>query len=408
MIAKFRTQRLAGSIFPWLLILVVALLAAPPTTCGCPFCSMQGQTLTGEVNQASMVLFGTLANAKLNPAGFESGSTDLQIDAVIKKHEILGDKKVIVLPRYVPTDKNMSKFLVFCDVFKGKIDPYRGIPVKSDSDIVKYLQGALAVKDKDVSARLRFFFDYLDNADLEIANDAYKEFGNADYKDYRDMAKDLPGDKIAKWLQDPATPAFRHGLYASMLGHCGNDKHAEVLRKLLDDAQKQAGTGVDGMLAGYTMLKPKEGWPYIRDILKDPKKEFMLRYAALRAIRFFWNSRPDLVPEKDLVEGVKILLDQGDIADLAIEDLRLHRCWEAASQVLDLYGKKSHDVPIIRRYIVRYALSCPKKEAKEFVIMMRQKDPEMVKDIEEFLKLETPAPSPPTASQPTAKPVAGK
>jgi len=55
---------------------------------------MQGQTLTGEVNQASLVLFGTLANAKLNlgAGGFEQGSTDLQIEAVIKKHDILGDK----------------------------------------------------------------------------------------------------------------------------------------------------------------------------------------------------------------------------------------------------------------------------------------------------------------------------
>jgi hypothetical protein len=369
---------------------------------------MQGQTLTGEVNQASLVLFGTLANAKLNlgAGGFEQGSTDLQIEAAIKKHEILGDKKVVTLPRYVPTDKNTSKFLIFCDVFKGKIDPYRGIPVKSDSDIVKYLQGALAVKDKDVSKRLRFFFDYLDNAEVEIANDAYKEFGNADYKDYREMAKDLPADKIAKWLQDPATPAFRHGLYASMLGHCGSDKHAEALRKLLDDAQKQASTGVDGLLAGYTMLKPKEGWAYIRDILKNSKKEFMLRYAALRAIRFLWNSRPDLVPEKDLVEGVTILLEQGDMADLAIEDLRLHRCWDVADRVLELYGKKSHDVPIIRRYIVRYALSCPKKEAAEFVATVRKKDPEMVKDIEELLK-ETPAPPPPKASQSTPKSVAG-
>src|SRR5437667_11332683 len=86
----------------------------------CPFCSMQGQTLTGEVNQASMVLFGTLANAKLNADGFDQGSTDLQIEAVIKKNDILADKKVVTLPRYVPSDKANSKFLIFCDVFKGK------------------------------------------------------------------------------------------------------------------------------------------------------------------------------------------------------------------------------------------------------------------------------------------------
>ncbi len=367
----------------------------------CPFCSMQGQTLTGDVNQASMVLFGTLANARLNPnGGFGQGATDLKIEEVLKKNAILGDKKVITLPRYVPTDNNKTKFLIFCDVFQGKIDPYRGVPVKADSDMVKYLKGALAVKDKDISTRLRFFFDYLDNSDLEISNDAYKEFANASYNDYHTMAKKLPADKIAKWLRDPETPSFRFGLYASMLGHCGTDKHAALLRKLLDDPEKRLNSGVDGMLAGYTMLKPKEGWSYIQGILKDPKKEFMLRYAALRAARFFHDSRPDVIDKKELVKGVCLLLDQSDVADLAIEDLRKWGCWDVADRVLGLANKKSHDVPIVQRAILRYALSCPDKKAAAFVTTMRQKNAEMVKDVEELLKLETTQTAPiPTAAK---------
>jgi len=285
---------------------------------------------------------------------------------------------------------------------KGKIDPYRGVPVPADSDIVKYLQGALAVKDKPVSERLKFFFNYLDNPDTEIANDAYKEFGNADYKDFRDMAKELPADKVARWLQDSNTPAFRYGLYASMLGHCGTTKHAEVLRAMLEDPQKRVSSGVDGILAGYTMLKPKEGWEYIRSILKDPSKEFMLRYAALRAVRFFWESRPDVVTKNDMVEAVCLLLDQGDIADLAIEDLRKWGRWEVADRVLGLYGKKSHDVPIIRRSILRFALSCPQlPRAATFVQQLRNQDAEMVKDVEELLKLETATPAPPAPAPKT-------
>jgi len=387
----------------WHSLLVVsslAILAANASsgkTCACPFCSAAGQTLTREIDQSSMVLFGTLTNAKLNADAFDQGTTDLQIESIIKKNDILGDKKVVTLPRYVPADKD-TKYLLFCDVYKGKIDPYRGIPVKGKSDIVKYLQGALAVKDKNVSTKLRFFFDYLDNADLEVANDSYNEFALADYKDYREMAKDLPPDKIAKWLQDPSIPA-RHGLYASMLGHCGTAKHAEILKKLLADTQNQASAGLDGMLAGYIMLQPKEGWTYLKELLQDPKKEFMVRYAGLRAVRFLWNSRPDIIPPKDLESGVTALLDQSDIADLAIEDLRLHQCWDVADHVMSLAGKKSHDIPIVRRYIVRYALSCPKPEAATFIQGVRKKDPEMVKDIEEFLKLENVAP----ATQPTAK-----
>jgi hypothetical protein len=372
--------------------------AAAARVAACPFCTMQGQTLTGEVKQASMVLFGTLTNQKLDKNDFGGGSADLVIETALKKDPILGDKKVLTLPRYIPEDKKY-KYLIFCDVFQGKIDPYRGIPVPTNSDIVKYLKGAVEVADKDVSARLRFFFDYLANSDVEISNDAYKEFANADYKDYADMAKSLPADKIAQWLQDPNTPAFRYGLYASMLGHCGTDKHAAVLREMLDDPKKRVSSGIDGILAGYTMLKPKEGWAAIRAVLQDADKEFMLRYAALRAIRFFWDSRPDILPKKDLLDGICLVLDQGDIADLAIEDLRQRGCWDVAERVIGLYGKKSHDVPIIRRAILRYALSCQQKPvAAALVKELRQKDPEMVKGAEDLLKLETkPVSSPPTA-----------
>src|SRR5271166_1601173 len=136
------------------MILAGALLAMPATAC--PFCNMQGQTLTSEVNQASMVLFATLQNGKQG-ADLSDGTTDLAIEAVIKTHDLLQGRKLITLSRYVPPDPEKKyKFVVFCDVFRGKIDPYRGMPVRADSDVVKYLEGALAVKDKPPAQRLRF------------------------------------------------------------------------------------------------------------------------------------------------------------------------------------------------------------------------------------------------------------
>jgi hypothetical protein len=387
----------------WLVgaIALVLLVGQTGSTPGCPFCTMQGQTLTGDVGQASMVLFGTLKDARLNNDG--SGSTDLHIEAVVKKHDILGDKKVLTLPRYVPSDdKNPKKFLIFCDVFKGKVDPYRGVPVEPTSDIVKYLQGALEHKDKDNATRLRFFFDYLDNADLEISNDAYKEFGNADYKDYKDMAKSLPADRIAKWLQDSKTPSFRFGLYASMLGHCGTEKDGELLHQLLEDPKKRVSSGLDGVMAGYIMLKPKEGWGYLTGVLKDSKKDFLFRYAGLRAVRFFIDQRPDFLPKSDLVQGVLPLLEQSDIADLAIEDLRKWKSWDALDKVLALDGRESHSVPIIRRAILRFALSCPGDKASKYVADMRKKDADWVKDVEELWKLES-TPTPPPAGSAKSK-----
>jgi hypothetical protein len=394
-------------VLPALLAVVACLLLTLPAP-ACPFCTMQGQTLTGDVGQASMVLVGTLTNAKLTGADSLEGTTDLMIESVIKKHEIIDGKKVVTLPKYIPGDDKKYKFLVFCDVFKGKIDPYRGVAVKADCDVGAYIKGAVEVKDKKVGERLKFFFKYLDSDEVEISNDAYKEFGNADYKDYKDMAKDLPAGTLVKWLKDPNTPSFRFGLYASMLGHCGKPEDAKVLRGMLEDPEKKVITGADGILAGYILLDHKGGWDFLRSTLKDEKKEFTQRYAALRAARFFHDSRPDVIAHADVVSAVRLLLDQSDIADLAIEDMRKWGCWDMTDAVMELYGKKSHDVPIIKRSILRFALSArdvnadgsvnkdkPNPKAAAFVADLRKKDAEMVESAEELLRLETTPVTPP-------------
>jgi hypothetical protein len=380
----------------WVFIAAGALLGLTMPARACPFCTMQGETLTDAVSQASMVLLGTHKNAKLDPGG-EGGTTELHLASVIKSHPIIADQKVVILPRYVPVTKNTTSFLVFCDVYKGKIDPYRGMPVESVADTGAYFKGLLALKDKDVASRLLFFFNHLESADLEISTDAYKEFGNASYKDVQAMLKQVPAntiaDKVTQWLQDSKTPSFRYGLYASLLGYAGNEKHAAILRKMLDDPDKRLTSGVDGMLAGYTMLQPKEGWAYIRSLMQDSKKEFLLRYNALKAVRFFWEYRPDLIEKKELVNGLNLLLDQGDIADLAIEDLRKWGRTEMADRVIGLFGLPSHNLPIIRRSIMRFALSFPDQpKLAAFVEQQRKKDADWVKDVEEVLKIDTAPP----------------
>jgi hypothetical protein len=97
------------------------------------------------------------------------------------------------------------------------------------------------------------------------------------------------------------------------------------------------------------------------------------------------------------------LLEQGDIADLAIEDLRKWQQWQVTDKVLGLKDKPSHSVPIVRRAILRFALSCPDNAAAAaYVTELRAKDARMVADAEELLKLETAAqaPAPPQAATP--------
>lgn len=362
----------------------------------CPFgrcCfSTSPTTLVQDIAQANMVLFGTIENSQLGQDGM-TGTTDLRMETAIKDHESRRGRQVLRMQRYIPPATNQAKvkWLIFFDVDKGQLDAYRGLCVRADSDLVKYLQGAMEIQRQPISQQLKYYFRYLDNPEPDIAIDAYKAFDFANYKDYRRMAADLPPDKIARWLLDPATPFYKHGLYGLLLGHCGRAKDADVLLGILRPIEKPENvqsSRVDGILTGYILLRPKEGWNELTRIINDPKLDFFVRYAALRAMRFLWDNRPDVVAQAALVQGLFTLLEQDDIADIAIEDLRRWKRWEACDRILDLQSRKSHQVPYMQRSILRYALSCPAPRAVAFVAECRKRDPEKVKEAEVLLREE--------------------
>jgi len=151
-------------------------------------------------------------------------------------------------------------------------------------------------------------------------------------------------------------------------------------------------------MAAYAMLKPKEGWSYITGVLQNKKEDFMVRYAALRAVRFLHDYRTDLATKGQLVTGLCILLEQDDIADLAIEDLRKWECCDQADKVLAVVKTTAYKQPIVRRAILRYCLQCPGNAAAQAYVAERRKaDPKAVEEAEELLKLEQDAskPAPP-------------
>ncbi|MBN9523284.1 hypothetical protein J0H58_33020 [bacterium] len=399
----------------------VAALAAAPAA-ACPFCSPTGETLAGEVGQADFILFGTLGNPKRDPAdptAFNKGTTDLTVELVIKDHASIRDKKVVTLPKYIPADPKQPnlKHLVFFKLYNDSLDPYRGEGVPAGSDLPKYLKGAIAVRGKAAGDRLAYFFDYLENPDLVISSDAYSEFGYADYKEVRELTDRWKNDpakpgQLLAWLKDPNTRATRFGLYGLLLGHCGKPDDAKTVRALLDDPMRSYTSGLDGVLAGYIMLDQKAGWDYLLSVVGNPKKDFSERYAGLRTVRFFWENRPDVIPKEQVLAAMRTLMDQSDLADLPIEDLRKWRAWELTPVVLGYAARESHGgIPIVRRAILKFALAAQQadpanKAAAEFVQAARQRDARQVEFLETLLRDEArPAtpPNPPTSATPAPK-----
>lgn len=396
------------------ILTVVCALASVSIASSCPFCPSQGQTLAGEVAQADLILVGTLKNAKQNLDDPSKNTTELHITMVVKDHPYVGGRKVLIMPRYLPPDAANpdAQFIVFAGCFpNGKLvaaaalgggsqlanfaeytfDPYRGDPVGPKGELGAYLKAAIELKDKPAPERLRFYFDYLDAQDITISGDAFMEFGNAEYKDVAVLAPKLDAKKLLAWLRDKNTPPSHYGLYGMLVGHCGKKEDAATLREMLDEPKKLYATGIDGMLAGYIMLDPDAGWEYLNGLIKDPKNDFPIRYAALRTLRFFWEYHGDAPTKRKVLDAFKILMSQIDVADMPIEDMRKWNCQELSADILALGRSKPHlENPFVRRAIIKYALTVAPKnsDAAALVKDLRASNAKWVEAAEETLQFE--------------------
>lgn len=406
--------------------LLVTLLALPAATC--PFCGSQGQTLAGEIGVADFIVLGKPTNPKPDKDDFTRGTTDIVVEKVIKDHPFLTGKKIVRINRLLPVDpKGKERMLVFAEVspkpaahaataaastlvlgnvFDNPIDAYRGVEVSADSRLADYMKGAIEVREKDNATKLRFFFDYLDAAELEINSDAYMEFGNSDYPDVRHLAVGLPRDKVFGWLKDPGTPASRLGFYGLLAGHCGKKEDAAVLRQLLDDPTRRFASGIDGLMAGYILLDPKGGWEYLTALIKDQsKQDFSVQHAAVKVLRFFWDFRPDVIDREKVVAGAVLSMQNGDFADFAIEDLRKWGRWELTGQVLKTSQLETHKKePMVKRAVLKFMLAAEKhdKAAAAYVATARADNPDKVKEYEEILEQERKTAAEAAITAPTA------
>jgi hypothetical protein len=374
-----------------LILALAACLPAPGPIQACSFCegnALLSPTFRQEaaLSTARLILHGTIANPRLGGDG-KRGETDFHIKTVLRSDPAVKGKTVLVLPRYLPIDKGETpQYLLFCDIDSGKIDPYRGVRIKGSST-VDYVKKALALGGKDTVSNLVFFFRYLEDADPEVARDAFLEFAKATDADIARAAPRLSADKLRAWIKEKKTPAARLGVFAMLLGASGKPEDAAWLRQLLDSKEDRYQAAADGLLAGYMHLKPKDGWALAHGILADGRKPLPLRLAVLRTLRFYQGSQPK-ESKPHLLEAMKTLLAQGELADLAVEDLRRWQIWDLTPRVLALYGQKGYDAPLMKRAILRYALCCKTKEAGDFVKKRRASETDLVKEVEEGLQYE--------------------
>jgi hypothetical protein len=371
----------------WVLLIVLLLPASARPCSLCVGNGVRPATLREEAGQrdARIILHGVITKADIRPD--ESGTSELEIVDVLRGDPVLAGRKTITIPRYIPA-KDKPRFVVFCSVLQnGNLDPYRGVPLKSPA-AADYLKGLLALPPER-DAQLLFYFRWLENEDPEVGLDAYLEFAKASDREIGRVAPRLDPVKLRAWLRADGTPLERLSLYAFLLGACGGEDDVAYLREQLAHTDSERVLiAYDGLLGAYIQRRPAEGWRLAEQLLADGRSPLPARLAAVRTLRIFMGWQAD-VSKASVLRCEAAMLRQGELADLAAEDLRKWAVWDLTADVLGCYARKDVDSPLVRQAVLRYALQCqPPERTRDFLAERRRLDPDLVRMAEESLLYE--------------------
>ncbi|MBI1831400.1 MAG: hypothetical protein HYR84_08120, partial [Planctomycetes bacterium] len=299
------------------MLLAAGMLAAASVS-ACELCggaAARRGSLAFEFDQAQVILYGRLANPKLNAKG--NGTTEFHVDAILKDDPAFARQKVLIVPRYLPIldDKKPPQYVMFFRAGKGSQEPYWGKEI-ANPKVLKFMAELNRLRD-DPAQRLVKASERFDDADPLIADEAFMVFAKANDKLVAQVAPKLNAGKLRKLVGNPDLEPERISLFAYLLGACGKDSDAALLVSILKNAAARDFKSFEGVLAGYISLRPKEGWDFTLDTLANPKQSFLLRYAAIRTMRFYYNAKP-AETEKHVLLGMSLAIAHVDIADIAI------------------------------------------------------------------------------------------
>lgn len=368
-------------------VLVAIGFAGPLAAAGtaCPFCPATAQTFSEEFSSMDVVAIVRLVTLPPKKAkGEEEFGANLhkakfEVMQIIKGERFARPKEVIE-SIYFGDAKLGANFLIM-GIDPPKVMWSTPLPV---SDRAQEYLGKITKLPKEGSERLKFFRNYLEDADEMLARDAYDEFAKASYDTVRSLKKQLDHEKLVGWIKDPNIPASRRRLYLVMLGICGSEQDLPMLEKFLKSEDRKEKSGLDALIACYITLKKEAGLPLIEELfLKNKKSDYADTYAAIMALRFH-ATEGKVVEQKRLIEGFHYMLERPELADLVIPDLARFEDWTPIDKLFDLYKNGDEKTSWVRVPVVNYLRVCPLPKAKELLKECERIDPQAVKRANTF------------------------
>ncbi len=365
----------------------------------CPFCSAPSLTLTEQLNMSDAAVLVQWSSGK--PADREkgfAGSTEYEVLKLVHdSSDTLKKGGQITVERY-RSGKVGDMFLL---LGTKTTELEWGSPLEVTETSFNYITQAPSKEATPVD-RMKYFIKFLEYSDHIVADDAYAEFANAQYKDIVAIKDQFPREKLRQWIANKQTVPTRLGLYGLMIGLCGTAEDAEYLKSRLLEPVEGFRLGIDGMMGGYLVLTGADGLKVLEDAkLRAKGVPFSETYATMQGLRFMWTYGDGRISKDRLRESMRIILDRPELADLVIVDLGRWQDWSVSGRLMEIYDATGYDIPSTKRAIVRFFLTAEASKPKdtneplpEHVVVaqkhlktLREKDPETVKAAEEFFFL---------------------
>ncbi len=395
-----------------LLGLLISSLSAPVMAAVlCPFCDAPTLVMAEQIQMCDHLLLGRYLGG-VKSTEVTAGSSRFEVlEIAFSKGAKFQKGQVLEIPQYVAAAEGATFTLMGPE---ERLEDWHA-PAEATAAAWQYLS-KMPLPTTDVaqqSQRLEYFIPFFESSDMTISNDAFAEFAAAPYAVIKPLKDRLPREKILGWLNDPKVSVTRVGFYGLMAGLCGKPEDAAVLERKIMTLDADFRLGIEGVMAGYMLLRGEEGLKVLEDgkmrtkVAQDASgKEvplpFSETYAVMQALRFMWTYEPERISQERLKASMRILLERQELADLVITDLARWKDWSVQDQLMAMYADEKFAIPAIRRAIVRYLYYCSQEKGEKgadgvevrpesavradaLLKELEQKDPKTVSDAKRFL-----------------------
>ena len=412
---------------PEAVLIIFALLTSAlgqTLAIACPFCSAVSLTLSQEIAGSDVAVIARLVKLPAEPSLDDLDDPDSGMAQFEVLETLRGDnppaRGEMVKVVYFGGNEQKKRFLL-----KGLVGERIdwNTPIALTERGVEYIKACGSLPEKGAD-RVQFFMGYLEDEDPLLAQDAYDEFARAPYEVVTALADRMDRPKLIRWIEDAQVGPTRRRLYLTMLGVCGQEEDIKILESLLQYDYKQIKPGLmvmfatlgqtgpaygafvlsemvkadvrrkqqclDALIAAYLQLKGPSGLPLIEErFLANPAAEYAQVYAAVMALRFHGDDT-DALPRDRLLESVRLLLDNTDIADQVILDLARWEDWSVMERLVSMFKNADKDA-WVRQPVISYLIAATdqppeiSKPAEAALEELEKLDPKAVKRMRSYV-----------------------